>query len=972
MTEMANHYVNRNTIFFYKSITKVKMKKIIVVFIIVHCSFRLSAQKRAIDTSAFYKWPQAAVNISANISDDGNYTLCTQENTIILSSNSSSWKILLENSHPHVEFTANSKSAVFINKNDSLGILSLGTDIIKYIPKVGSFSLSHDEKKEHLVYITKTSSPQLVIRNLTDTTIKVYSAIGPCSFYINKGQVIIENVPGKSGSKQLIVYNLSTRKDVSFDNVARYSLSKDGKILLVVTTNNKDSLSKENLIWVDLPNRKISQAWSGIRFGAFSFDENSQQLVFIGNRSTVDFPGNSIYFYKAGVKQALDLFSNQSDAVKNEYAVLDVRPSFDLSGNKILFQIKKKEIAKSDLAPSPLKGSPNITLWSYKDEYLQSEQHYLNTNSYFKDNRGIWAAINLKRDNRLIEFSSISEGLINRYKLNDYAIIFGNKHVCDTCNTLFSLYRSSTDSLDQRLITERKNGLLVTLSPDGRFVVWYDPENYCYYSYEIASDKLRNISKSIIVYDEAALKIGNNLNFGIATWAPQNKYIYIYDQFDIWKLDLEGVDEPINITFGYGRKHQITFALADIQGNDAPPFIQDNKELILMGYNNGNKFNGFWKLTPGKKGKLEECSMGAYSYYTPRIGKLGLVDFARGEAPVKAKNANRYLVKRMSATSFPNYYLTDNFRDFTPVTDVHPEKNYNWLTDSLITWKTSDGQLSQGILYKPENFDPAKKYPLIFTYYEKMSDELFNYPTPDFSNDRLNIPYYVSNGYLVFVPDMHYSHGHDGQAVVHTVTSAAKYLVSFPWVDSTKLGLQGHSFGGWETNVLITHSHMFEAACEAAGVVNEVSSFGQLYGGGGTSHRYYEISGNASPYGKGVTPWTHPNQYIENSPIFSIDNVTTPLLMMQGTDDGNVPPAQSIELFLAMRRAGKKVWFLQYANATHNLFGEDAKDYTIRMKQFFDHYLKGAPPPKWMTQGVPYSQRLIDSGLELDSSGALP
>lgn len=214
--------------------------------------------------------------------------------------------------------------------------------------------------------------------------------------------------------------------------------------------------------------------------------------------------------------------------------------------------------------------------------------------------------------------------------------------------------------------------------------------------------------------------------------------------------------------------------------------------------------------------------------------------------------------------------------------------------------------------------------------------------------------------------------GHNGSSVLATILSATHYLSSFPWIDPTKLGLQGHSFGGWETNFLITHTTIFAAACEAAGVTDQVSAYNQLGGDGGSRHDLYELSAQGSPYGFGITPWTRPDLYNENSPIFSVGKVTTPLLMMHGTDDGAVPFAQAIEMFLAMRRAGKKVWLLQYDNAKHSVLGDDAEDYTIRMKQFFDHYLKDAPPPIWMTRGVPFANRLIDSGLELDKSGNQP
>ena len=285
----------------------------------------------------------------------------------------------------------------------------------------------------------------------------------------------------------------------------------------------------------------------------------------------------------------------------------------------------------------------------------------------------------------------------------------------------------------------------------------------------------------------------------------------------------------------------------------------------------------------------------------------------------------------------------------------------------------TDGNISQGILYKPENFDPHQKYPLIFDYYEKRSDELHEYIRPTWSGNRINIPYYVSNGYLVFVPDIYYKAGHNGEGVVNAVVSAAKYLSRLPYVDSTRLGLQGHSFGGWETNYLITHTqNIFAAACEASGVSDQISAYDQTDDDGGPRQRFYETQSQGSPFGVNVTPWTRPELYSANSPVLSVGNVTTPLLMSHGDKDAAVPYAQALEMYLAMRRAGKKVWFLHYEHAGHNLSGNDAKDFTCRVKQFFDYYLKDFSPPLWMTEGLPPGKRGADNGLSLDKSGRLP
>jgi len=280
----------------------------------------------------------------------------------------------------------------------------------------------------------------------------------------------------------------------------------------------------------------------------------------------------------------------------------------------------------------------------------------------------------------------------------------------------------------------------------------------------------------------------------------------------------------------------------------------------------------------------------------------------------------------------------------------------------------TDGKISKGILYKPENFDPSKKYPLLLTYYEQRSDELYHYQPLEATGDAINIPWFVSRGYLVFVPDIHYRPGHTGESALNSVVAAARFLSKKPWVDGKRLGIQGHSFGGFETNYLVTHTVLFAAAAEAAGVSDMISGYDDFTGNGKSK----QFNSEMGQYRIRSNLWERPDLYLENSPVLKANLVTTPLLLMNNKNDGSVSWRQGLEFFTALRRLGKRAWLLQYDEGEHVVSGKDAMDYTIRLTQFFDHYLKGAPPPKWMTVGVPASRKGIDTGLELDLSGKEP
>jgi dipeptidyl aminopeptidase/acylaminoacyl peptidase len=273
------------------------------------------------------------------------------------------------------------------------------------------------------------------------------------------------------------------------------------------------------------------------------------------------------------------------------------------------------------------------------------------------------------------------------------------------------------------------------------------------------------------------------------------------------------------------------------------------------------------------------------------------------------------------------------------------------MTSELVKWKSYTGKIAEGILYKPENFDPSIKYPMIVYFYERNNQTLHNYLPPAPARSRINIPYFVSRGYLVFVPDIWYKKGYPGQGAYDYIVSGTKAMIQKGFVDSTKLGLQGQSWGGYQIAYLITKTNMFAAAWAGAPVVNMTSAYGGIRWGTGMNRQFqYEKTQSRI----GATLWERPDLYIKNSPLFSLPKVTTPIVIMNNDADDAVPWYQGIEMFTAMKRLNKKIWLLVYNNELHNLSERrNKKDIQIRQQQFFDHYLKNAPMPKWMSEGVP-------------------
>jgi dipeptidyl aminopeptidase/acylaminoacyl peptidase len=350
--------------------------------------------------------------------------------------------------------------------------------------------------------------------------------------------------------------------------------------------------------------------------------------------------------------------------------------------------------------------------------------------------------------------------------------------------------------------------------------------------------------------------------------------------------------------------------------------------------------------------------------------KLTTADKSIG-APRKAEDADVMLFTMGSFSEFPDLYVSGpDFRDPKRISNANPQQaEYRWGTSELVEWRSAqDGELLQGVLYKPEGFDPSRKYPMMVYFYERLSDQLNNYVVPAAGGSSINISFYVSRGYLVFTPDIPYRIGYPGESALKAVVPGVISLVDKGFVDKDNIGVQGHSWGGYQIAYMVTKTDIFKAAEAGAPVSNMISAYGGIRWGTGMS-RMFQYEKTQSRIGG--TLWEAPMHFNENSPIFWADKVETPLLMMHNDEDGAVPWEQGIEYFTALRRLNKPSWLLVYNGEDHGLRKEiNRKDWTIRMQQFFDHYLKGAPAPVWLEEGVPALQKGKTLGLELIGSKA--
>ncbi|MDD2420326.1 MAG: prolyl oligopeptidase family serine peptidase, partial [Bacteroidales bacterium] len=291
------------------------------------------------------------------------------------------------------------------------------------------------------------------------------------------------------------------------------------------------------------------------------------------------------------------------------------------------------------------------------------------------------------------------------------------------------------------------------------------------------------------------------------------------------------------------------------------------------------------------------------------------------------------------------------FSKNTKITEANGQQgDFIWGSAELVEWTSYDGVQLQGVVYKPENHDPLKRYPVIVNFYDKNSATLHSYRTPEAHRSTVDYHWYNSHGYVIFNPDVVYKDGYPGESAFNAVMPGISKLIEEGIADPERIGAQGHSWGGYQVAYLATRTNLFAAIESGAPVVNMYSAYGGIRWGTGLN-RSFQYEHQQSRIGK--TPWESPLRYMENSPIFTMDKVNTPILIMHNDQDGHVPWYQGIEFFVALKRLRKPVWLLNYTGEVH--WPQKLKnkiDFQLRMKQFFDHYLKDAPAPQWMEPGI--------------------
>lgn len=938
-------------------------KNIIAIAMLVTVSFAF-AQKKPLDHSVYDSWK----NVGAfSMSDDGkfaSYMVTEQEgdayvqilNTKTLERNTidrgnqpkltPDGKFLITTIRPFFQETKTAKNKKVkpdLMPKDTLGIYNVYTKELNKIPFLKTVKIGRYGKD----FIAFQTTPP------ADTS---------------KSKKPVKK--DKNEGSDLMVYQLQSGAIDTLKYISSFDFTTGGDSLFFIRIpNSKDSITTPGL-FLYIPKTKALTS-------IYNFDlkqtvklpivsEDNKQIFFYANLDTTKKGKEniSILQYKEGYPQAKVLIDNNLKGLQEGWKISENRSlQVSTAGHRLFFGIaqilpeKDTTLIDADLA--------KLDIWGYQDNYIQPVQ-LLNVNRELK--KSYMSMIELDKEPELIRISHDEYHVVQvpdkynsdwGYSVSDYNYQIESQWSANPRNDLYLVNLKDGSS---KVLLEDKYISYVSASPEANFLTWFNNEDQQWYSYEIATDKIVCLTKDLNVsfaneLHDSPVMAGS---YGHEGWAAQDKAIFINDRYDIWQIDPKGEAAPINLTDGLGRKENLRFNIVRLDNILLPPGtpgvkkepIKPKETIYFSVFDNTTKDNGYYYKEMSKKKPVMTKWV---------VEPMTFVYLNR------SKDGKVITYVKHNFVNSPNVWITkDNFKSQTKITDINPQqKEYNWGTNELVQWTSRTGVKLDGILHKPENFDPTKKYPMLVYFYERTSDLLNYYRAPAPSRSTINIPYFVSNEYLVFVPDIAYQIGHPGKSAMDCIVPGVEKLIENPWVDKDNIAIQGQSWGGYQVAYMVTQPEIFKwkAAGAGAPVANMTSAYGGIRWGSGMT-RQFQYEHTQSRIGK--TLWDGFDLYIENSPIFFVDKIETPILIMHNDKDEAVPWYQSIEYFTALKRLGKPAWLLQYNNESHNLGSRvNAKDLSIRLEQFFNHYLKGAPMPVWMKTGVPATLKGIDWGYEL-------
>jgi len=769
--------------------------------------------------------------------------------------------------------------------------------------------------------------------------------------------------PRTPDGSTLVVRDLGSGQERRFENVVDYDFVKDGSALYYTASGEKGAA--DGVFRVPRSGDAQPVATGEGRYMQLAVSDDGDHVAFVTDRDdrAADAPAFALYLGGASGAASVVVAADATGLPQGWAPSQNGAVSFSDNGRRVFFGSAEKPVyEKPDSTLDDEKVS--VDIWNWKDPTLQPMQLLQLT----QEKKRSYQALYDIGDEKVVQLATVEVPEVTVGNKGDADVALG---ISDLPYRQLQSWegRSYVDVYVINTATGARQKVLLKLSqtprlsPEGKYAWWWDGEAKAWMSLDTHTKQVRILTAGadVAFYDELDDHPDLPPAYGSAGWTDGDAGFLAYDAYDIWMLDPTGKKAPRDVTEGLGRKSDIRFRYVSMDNEGGFGFgrfrrgpaeaVPVDEDVTLSAFDVNTKASGYYRDRFDGNREPQRLVWGDAMYSGAR----------------KAEDADVVLFDKQTFREFPDVWVTDaSFSTPRRVTDANPQQaDYSWGTEELVEWTSNDGIPLQGILYKPDGFDPSKKYPMMVYFYERNSDNLHRYVVPAAGSSSINYSFYVSRGYLLFVPDIPYEIGYPGESAIDAVIPGVLELCDRGFVDRAHIGVQGHSWGGYQTAYIVTRSNLFAAAEAGAPVSNMTSAYGGIRWGSGMVREFqYEHSQSRI----GGTLWDKLQTYIENSPLFFAPKIQTPLLMMHNDADTAVPWYQGIEFFTALRRLHKPAWLVVYNHEQHGLSREpDRKDWAVRMQQFFDHYLKGAPEPVWMEEGVPAILKGKTLGLELES-----
>ena len=898
------------------------MKSLLTKFgallLVLSVSSSLYAQKKDLTPADYAQWQ--SVGFFTSFSNDGewfSYNISLVEGD--------GWLMLVDNSGETEYKFMYSSNPSFSNDNKWFAF------------RIG---VSEDEQKK-LQDQKKPVQYDLGLMNLETAETDTIEGIQSFSFS-EKGDFLVMNKYKAEGVKtgsDIILRKLSTGTNQVIGNVSNYAFN-DAGTYLALTIDASEKLGN-GVHLINLATNTTTVLDSDTEsYSRISWHDEDNSLAFLKTVSDTTHKGESnlIYAYTDVSRPGNVSIFDQTEisSFPEHFKIVDLTPlNWSDDGETIFFGIKEWEVDEEEPKDTTVVGKldedldpTNVQVWHWKDDQIQPQQEVRENqlqNDYYLS---AWHLNN----NSFVQVESEEMESVTLTGDEEYAIGYDSSpyepRFREDWNDIYIINASNGES---KKILERIEW--VSYSSGGKYLNYFKDDNW--WTYDIRGDKHTNITESIDTRFEDFTAIFGTENFpafGSAQWSENDEWVLLYDQYDVYKVWADG-SNYVKLTDGAA--DQIRYRQTRVYFEE--PFIPNGYPIYLSKYGEMTKDWGY--VSVDRRNRVTELI-----YESRSVGRLS-----------KAEDADRFVYLKQSATESPNFFYTDDFADETQLSNTNPQQDeYYWADDELVTFTNDRGETLQGRLLYPANYEEGKQYPMITYIYELRSQSLHSYSMPS-RTSPYNMRRYSSEGYFVFEPDITYELRDPGVSAVQSVVPAVQKVLETGMVNPEQVGLTGHSWGAYQTTYIITQTDIFNSAVAGAPLTNLISMYSSIYWNSGTTDaQIFEVSQGRfpNPY------WEDWDNFVENSPVFNMQNTTTPLLVEFGTDDGAVDFNQGVELYTTMRRMEKPYVMLVYEGENHGLRQrENMIDYATRAFEWHEHFLKGLEAPSWITDGMPWLER---------------